>query len=328
MEKILVTGGTGYLAQWIIQVLLQNGYFVRTTIRNLKKSDELTALLGNSPHLEFVRADLTEKDCWQNAVSGIDKVIHVASPLGGDNPNDSAIIDVAVQGTTHVLEAAIKEGVSHVVMTSSLAASTPMKSEQRQDLDESLWSSKDNPDLNAYRLSKLFAEEAAWKLIEGTATELTTILPGAIFGPSLSGAPQSSTALIQQIIGGSPAPKILLEVSDVRDLAQLHLLALQEKAKGQRYVAVNGAMTFLEAAKVLKDGLGAKGQKIKTFEIPNFVLKPIAQIVPPLRSLIPMIGRTYLHTSKKAVTELNWQPRPPQETILDTGLALINHSAS
>jgi len=328
VEKILVTGGTGYLAQWIIQTLLQKDYFVRTTIRNLKKSDELAALLGNSSHLEFVHADLTEKDCWLNAVSGIDKVIHVASPLGGDNPNDNAIIDIAVQGTTYVLEAAIKEGISHVVMTSSLAASTPMKSEKRQDLDESLWSNQDNPDLNAYRLSKLFAEEAAWKLIKGTATELTTILPGAIFGPSLSGAPQSSTALIQQIINGSPAPKILLEVSDVRDLAELHFLALEEKAKGQRYVAVNGGMTFLEAAKVLKDGLGTKGQKIKTFEIPNFILKPVAKIVPPLRSLIPMIGRTYLHTSQKAVTDLGWKPRPSEETILDTGLSLINHKAN
>ncbi len=109
-KTILVTGGTGFLAGWVIRYLLEDGYAVRATVRSLKKSQKVTSMLEaegvSCDRLSFVEADLGNSDGWADAMCGIDAVIHTASPLGGSNMDDPALIPVAVEGVEHVLDAA------------------------------------------------------------------------------------------------------------------------------------------------------------------------------------------------------------------------------
>src|SRR5215468_7674136 len=89
-ETVLVTGGTGYVAGWCIVELLNRGYTVRTTVRNLSKEQtvraNISAQIDPGDRLSFFVADLTSDDGWDTAVAGCDYILHVASPLGSDNP--------------------------------------------------------------------------------------------------------------------------------------------------------------------------------------------------------------------------------------------------
>ena len=77
---VLVTGGTGYVAGWVIKELLDRGYQVRTTIRGPDRARQA----GERERLAYAVADLTRDEGWAEAVAGVDHVLHVASPLGDE----------------------------------------------------------------------------------------------------------------------------------------------------------------------------------------------------------------------------------------------------
>ena len=85
MEKVLVTGATGFIGLHCCSQLLDAGYAVRGTVRNLARADEVRAAMekAGSPveQLELVAADLLSDDGWDDAVKGCQYVLHVASPL-------------------------------------------------------------------------------------------------------------------------------------------------------------------------------------------------------------------------------------------------------
>lgn len=332
-KTVLVTGGTGFVASWCIIRLLEKGYSVHTTIRNLSKEQRVRKTISDNVdcggRLSFYPADLTSDDGWDTAVQGCDYVLHVASPLGNDNPKDpDALIIPAREGTLRVLRAATKAGVRRVVMTSSCAAVTPAKADINQNIDETFWSNPDNKELNAYRKSKILAEMAAWQYMKesGGLTTLTTILPGAIFGPALSRENRGSLQVIERIVNAKiPGnPRIGFEIVDVRDLADLHILAMESpEAAGQRFIAVSEHMWMADIAKVLKDKLGQASKKIRTNELPDFFLHLLSVFDPSIRTLTPMLGRKFCRTSAKAINVLGWKPRKAAETVLDSANCII-----
>src|SRR2546430_365547 len=122
-ETVLITGGTGYLAGWVIAALLQRGYRVRTTVRSLDKAEQVRSAVGEQAGgkaagtIEFVVADLLSDDGWDKAVSGVHYVLHTASPTPFDPKAD--LIPPAREGTRRVLGAAVRAGVTRAVFTSS-----------------------------------------------------------------------------------------------------------------------------------------------------------------------------------------------------------------
>src|SRR3984957_17825892 len=128
---VLVTGGSGYIGGWGGIGLLQQGYTVRTTVRDLTREGQVRAALGKAveigDRLTFYAADLMSDAGWDEAVAGCDYVLHVASPLGVAEPKDpNELIIPARDGARRVIGAAIKAGGKRVGQTSSVAAtSTP-----------------------------------------------------------------------------------------------------------------------------------------------------------------------------------------------------------
>lgn len=333
-KTVLVTGGTGFVAGWAIYELLRQGYKVRTTVRSKEKELSLRNMfsgvgIDTSP-LSFYLAELTSDEGWNEVMVGVDYVLHIASPLVAGDPDDlDAFVIPARDGALRVLRAAVNANVERVVITSSLAAATPDISSEDQQVNESLWSNPNDKNLNAYRKSKAIAEKAAWDYMKEhkSKTSLATILPGAIFGPILFAPVPSSIGVIQKLVQGEGPghPNIGFEIVDVRDLVDLHIRAMVEpKATGQRYIASNGYMRMIDMAKFLKHELGEAGIKITTESIPDDVLKSAAKSNPSLASLVPMLGRKFRYTSKKAKSELGWSPRPAEVTVLDSANKLID----
>lgn len=323
---VLVTGGTGFVAGWCIQRLLERNYQVRTTIRDVAKADQLLSRFPDSAGtLEVAGADLTADAGWAEAMDGVTAVLHVASPMGGGTePKDpNELIVPARDGAKRVIAAAMAAGVPRVVMTSSGAAATPPDG-ATGDFDESLWTNPDQPGLDSYRRSKAIAERAAWDEIASreSETSLTTVLPGAIFGPIRSAAAKSSAEVIARLMRpGAGVPRIGMQVVDVRDLAELHLLAMTEPAaEGRRFLAVSGFIWMREVAELLQ--VEYPDRKITSRELPDFVIKLAARFQPGMSQLVPMLGRRYGYNTS-AARSLGWQPRPVEETIRDTAASLI-----
>jgi len=166
------------------------------------------------------------------------------------------LIVPARDGTLRVLRAAVKAGVKRVVMTSAAATARPPLSSGRIS-DETVWSDPSDLQFDAYRVSKILAERAAWDFMSRNAgsTQFTAILPGAVFGPILSPQNLGSVQIIQGLLNGRPAavPRLGFWIVDVRDLADLHIRAMSSPAAaGQRFIAAGEFMWMADIAAALR----------------------------------------------------------------------------
>lgn len=328
-QTVLVTGGTGFIAGWCIVQLLERGYVVRTTVRDAAKEQRVRAAVGgNSDRLSVVVADLNDDRGWDAAVAGCDYVLHVASPLGGGAVKDrDALIAPARDGTLRVLRAAAKANVKRVVMTSAAAAARPPLTSDRAS-DETVWSDPQDPQFDAYRVSKILAERAAWDFVngEGKSSALTTILPGAVFGPIRAAENLGSVQIIQGMLRGRPGalPRLGFWIVDVRDLADLHIRAMTaDAAAGQRFIAAGEFMWMEDMAKTLRAQLGEQGAKVSTRRLPDFVVRLLLPFMANLRSLAPLLGRRFPLNTDKSRKVLAFAPRPAATTLIECARSLL-----
>jgi len=331
-QTVLVTGGAGFIAGWCIVELLTRGYRVRATVRSAAREADIRAAIARQVdaggRLEFVIADLTRDDGWDEAVTGCDYVLHVASPLGGGAAKDAAtLIAPAREGTQRVVRAAVRAGVKRIVMTSAAAAARPPLDSGRVS-DESVWADPTDPQFDGYRVSKILAERAAWDLVSalGAANRLTTVLPGAVFGPVLSNDNLGSVRIIQRLLDGRPPalPRLGFAIVDVRDLAELHVRAMTSAdAGGHRFLAAGEFMWMEDIARTLKSELGPRAARVPTRRLPDVVFRLAASLVSDLRSLAPLLGKVTSVKAEKARRLLQFVPRPVSTTIVDTAASLI-----
>jgi nucleoside-diphosphate-sugar epimerase len=240
MGRVLVTGGAGYLGGWCVVRLLQGGWDVRATVRDLAREAELRAAISTEvdpgERLDVVRADLMSDAGWAEAAAGCDYVLHVASPFPATAPSDpEELIRPAREGTLRVLRAAVAAGVRRVVVTSSVAAIAYGHGAERYTasatpMTEADWTNIDGPHVSAYAKSKTLAERAAREFIarEGGATELVTVNPSGIFGPTLGRDIGTSLIIVERLLKGSMPglPRLGFQVVDVRDTADLHVTVM------------------------------------------------------------------------------------------------------
>lgn len=328
MKNVLVTGGTGYLGGWMIRKLLEKGYTVRTTVRSEKKIHSVQDTLQKEgvdiTRLSFAIADLTKEDGWKEAMQGMDAVLHAASPLGGSNQEDPSLIPTAVSGVENVIRAALEAGVDKIVMTSSEAACYPGRKYQQPTADESFWTDVNNKEITNYMRSKVLAEKKAWELIaQQDHTKLVTILPGAIMGPAMAGKRSSTDQIFEMLLKGTPSPNVLYNVSDVRDLADLHILAMENPAAdGQRFLGHGEDMSMPAMARLLKKQY--PDRKVSTMVIPDFIVH-LMKRNQAMKILNTMVGMKYTLDNTKAKKLLGWQPRPAAETVIDTADYMIKY---
>lgn len=335
-ETVLVTGGTGFVAGWCIVNLLERGYIVRTTLRTMSKEATVRAAVasqtGAGDRLGFCVADLTSDEGWDAAMAGCDYVLHVASPLGtGAEKGRDSLTAPARDGTLRVLRAATKAGVKRVVMTSAAATARPPLASGKVS-DETVWADPDDPQFDAYRVSKIRAERAAWDFmatVDGP-TELTTVLPGAVFGPILMQENLGSVQIIERLLQGRPAaiPRLGFWIVDVRDLADLHIRAMtSQEAAGQRFIATGDFLWMAEIVSTLRTRLGSRAAKVPRRRLPNFAVRLLLPFMPHLRTLAPLLGRRFPLTSEKARRMLGFSPRPATTTVVDCAENLVERTA-
>lgn len=326
----LVTGGSGYIAGFLIRQLIDNGWQVHTTVRSLKREAEVRGWLNlDNSKLQFFAADLENDAGRAEAMAGCSHVAHVASPFPLAVPKHAdELVVPAREGVLRALRFAKAAGIGRFVLTSSMAAIAYGHGKGRDLYNEADWTNLDNPEVMPYPRSKTVAERAArdWIAAEGGDMEFASVNPAAVFGPLLSDDLSTSIEVVKQLLEGKVpmCPDIGFGTIDVRDVADLHYRALTApRIRDERYVCSGPFLKMIEVADILRANLGEQARKVPTRKMPDWLLKLFALVRPELKQLVAELGNVRGGDSSHAMKTLGWTMHTPEEAVLATAHSLL-----
>ena len=328
MEKILVTGASGYIGLHVIAQLIDRGYLVKGSLRSRDRESEvrnaLSKVVNTENKLEICELDLLKDDGWDDATQGCDYVLHVASPLVQKAPDDeNEVIEPAKQGLLRALKSSIKNKVKRFIMTSSFSAIG--YGHNKNIYDETDWTDPSR-NIGAYNKSKAIAEKAMWdhlnSLPETMRIEAVAINPTLVVGPSLSEDMGTSNMFIQKMLDDSYSvvPKIHLGFVTVEDTARAHIEAmLHPEASGKRFILSEKNMWLLEMNEIL---IANGFKKAPTRQAPNFLIKFIGLFNKELGVISGFVGKTKYTNSENAKNILDFKFEGVNNAIVDTAKKL------
>ncbi|KAI5956933.1 GRE2 [Candida jiufengensis] len=266
MTKVIVSGGTGFIAQHILKQLLNKNYDIVFTARSQQKGDHILKLFNKPSNLKYeIVEDIAESGAFDSLLQKHNEAeifLHTASPFHFKSNDPEVLIKPAVEGTKNVLSAIAKYGsqIKKVVVTSSYAAVARSDKKSTDTITESDWNTETSPEVIgnspvlAYRASKSLAEQEAWNFTKKNNVnfKLSTINPVFVFGPQLFDSEikselNTSSEVINKIINLKPQDKIPPFKGgwiDVRDVAKAHLSAFENpQAEEQRIILFNSSFT-------------------------------------------------------------------------------------
>jgi len=277
-KTVLITGGSGFVAAHVLNAFLSRGYNVRTTVRSQATADKVKK--SHSHHTDklsfYIVDDVQTPGGFDEAVKGVDGVIHTASPfVTSVEDNERDLLKPAIRGTTNVLESIQKQApkVKRVVITSSFAAIIDLVQGPRPGYtySEKDWNpvtyeaaaEKDCDGSVAYCASKTLAEKAAFEFIEKNHSNfsISTICPPMVYGPAAHTITSldkmnTSSADIYRLCNGSEktVPETqFFAYCDVRDIGEAHARAYElEEAAGQRYFCTNGSYSYQQVCDIIR----------------------------------------------------------------------------
>ena len=333
-RKVLLTGITGFVGSHTAIQLLEKGYQVIGTLRDMKRANSIRKIIAQhtseTDNLSFAEADIKDEQVWQKLMVDIDYVQHIASPFPKIMPRDeNELIIPARQGNINILSAASASGVKRVVITSSTAAVAygQTKERRRRTFDETDWTDLERGnDIAPYFKSKTLAEKAAWDFMKNdhSGLELSVVCPGLILGPLLEEDFNASANVVIKLLDGSmPAvPQIGFDMVDVRSIASLLILAMEQPQAGnQRYIGSSGFITFTEIAGILKKAYPK--MKIPSLKLPNFMVHILSLFDATLKPILLDLGTERKMNNSKAINDLGWKPIKPEVAVLSCAASIL-----
>ncbi|KAI5681503.1 hypothetical protein M9H77_02731 [Catharanthus roseus] len=261
-KVVAVTGASGYIASWLVKLLLERGYTVKASVRDPndpKKTEHLLSLDGARERLHLFQADLLEEGSFDTVVDGCEGVFHTASPvLFTVSDPQAELVEPAVKGTLSVLRSCAKvQPIKRIVLTSSTAA-IAFNKQLKADVvvDESWFSDPSYCEEHKqwYVLSKTLAEDAAWKFTKEHGIDMVVINPGLVIGPLLQPSASFSSGVILNLVNGAESfPNAVFRWTDVRDVAKAHILGLEVPTASGRYCVVGRSTHCSEAVNILRE---------------------------------------------------------------------------
>ncbi|XP_077238080.1 cinnamoyl-CoA reductase 1-like [Tasmannia lanceolata] len=254
-QTVCVTGAGGFIASWLVKLLLERGYTVRGTVRNPDdpKNSHLKELEGAKERLILCKADLLDYESLREAINGCDGVFHTASPVT-DDPEQ--MVEPAVKGTQNVINASAETGVRRVVFTSSIGAvyMDPNRSTESV-VDESCWSDLEfcKNTKNWYCYGKAVAEKEAWEVSKERGVDLVVVNPVLVLGPVLQPTINASIVHILKYLTGSAktyANSVQAYVH-VKDVGMAHILVYETPSASGRYLCAESVLHRGDVVEIL-----------------------------------------------------------------------------
>ena len=323
---VLVTGGTGFLGQEIVRMLRADGVEVHVLARATSKQAALAGL-----GVQWQAGDLCDPDSIDRAVAaGVEsargrgaalRVVHCAALISYRTGDRARARAINVEGTRTLLDSAGRRGCGRLVFVSSVVAVG--HSLRGEVLDESA------PFNSApLRVDYVDTKRAAEELVLARAREIDVVVvnPGAIFGPV--DRVSNTVRFIREIAVGRPppfAPPGSISVVGVHDAARGTLRALDRGRRGERYLLVEShlglrdllsEMASLVGARPVKRTLPRGAWRALTFAAGAWDSVFAMRATPP--QALRMLGVDLRFDAAKARRELDWDPRPLREVLLET----------
>ena len=334
INKVLLTGISGWIAKHTAIELLNAGYEVLGTIRNKNLVDQTKQTISkyaSTEKLSFVELDLLKDDGWNEAAKGCRYIFHVASPFPMKvSSNRENLLPVAVDGTLRVLNAGLNAGVEQIIKTSSIVAMFRKPNRTNPyTFGEDDWSDENWIEgVSDYFLSKTKAEKAAWKLMEskGLKNKLTTINPGGVFGDALDKKGGTSIEYIRQFMKGKfpGAPKFAVLISDVKDIAKAHVACIgNNKVGGRRLIVGKDVKRLVELSQLIAEAMPEYKKKLPTKELPNLMVKLISYIDSSAKTMIPDLGIMMQTDTSYAEEILGFKFKPAKGCISENAKSVV-----
>ena len=332
-QTVLVTGGSGFIATHCLLALHRAGYALRATLRSLERKTELERVLrsaaGQDVHVDWFAADLLRDAGWDEAVRGVDAVLHVASPLPRVLPkNPAELLEPARDGALRVLGAASRARVrarrDDVVDRRHLLRPRADRSALHRS---GLVRSRGQGQLVVHALEDLRgARRLGVHAQGGGSLELVAINPGAVLGPVLEKDYGTSAEIVLKLMTGAfpGIPDFDFPIVDVRDVADLHVAALRTpEAAGQRFLCVSGNMDMRQIADVLRAHHPERASALPRRRLPHFLVRAASLFDPVTRAVVFELGIRRECDTSLARKLLGFSPRPVAEAVRATADSLI-----
>ncbi|KAI0041413.1 NAD(P)-binding protein [Auriscalpium vulgare] len=271
--KALVTGASGYIGAWVVKYLVEHDFSVLVATRNDEQGEfienRFPEYKGKVSHINV--PNIEAENAYDEAVKDVDAIIHCASPVVFTFEDPSEIVSPAIAGATGILKSAHKYGskVKRVLITSSGVAIHNLdyaNAKADTTYDEASWNTialdakldKDSSPWLVYGAAKTRAEKAAWDFVSDArpSFDLVTILPTFNWGPFIHKVGKtigsSPGVFLSTFPAGDTSGTTIGDWVDVRDTAELHVLALETPALGgERLATTNGLYAWQDIYDVL-----------------------------------------------------------------------------
>ncbi|KAM0907665.1 hypothetical protein ACQ4PT_015973 [Festuca glaucescens] len=319
LPRVCVTGGGGFIASWLVKLLLSRGYAVNATVRDPcdLKNAFLEQLDGAPENLRLFKANMLDYDTLMAPFAGCEGVFHVASPVPEGrlvDPEASALsillvlglglkemMTPAIEGTRNVLKACSATNVQKFIQVSSVVAAVYNPGwPQGEVRDESSWSDKEFCRENEiwYALAKTEAEEIALEYGKKNGLHVISLCPGVVFGPLLQHMVLNTTSkVLVYITKGGPDTMTNKSwpIVDVRDVADALLLLYNKAGSSERYLCSLDLLDMKDLLEILKN------------MYPNYSYAD------------KIVDADYrIEMTSHRLKNLGWKPRKLEETLADS----------
>jgi dihydroflavonol-4-reductase len=313
--KVFVTGGTGFVGANLIRALLAQGNQVKALVRDSSTLKNLTGL-----DVEQVNSDLNDEKL-SVYLQGCDALFHVAAHYSLWRTETERLYQSNVLGTRNILAAAREAGVGRTVYTSSVAA-IGVPADGRV-ADETYQSSPEKL-IGEYKKSKYWAEQEAHKAIQG-GQDIVIVNPSTPVGPWDIKPTPTGDIILRFLRRQMPAYlNTGLNLIDVRDVVQGHILALAKGQTGERYILGHQNLTLKEILTLLSEITGMPApQRTVPYWLPltvawieEYCLAPLGKAPTVPVAGVKMAKQNMFYRADKSVRDLGL-PQTPIRTALE-----------
>lgn len=306
----MVTGGTGFIGAHTTKALLEAGHRVTLLVRSPGRIDEILKPLSVEG-FDYVVGDMLDEATVLDAMAGCDAVVHAGAVVSLSRGRADEVLEANPRGARIVIDSAIRRGLDPIVHVSSASAlfspGLPLLHEQLPVATPG----------NAYGRSKALAEQHARRCQEQGAP-VTITYPGAVVGPGAGTAfGEAAPSIVLELRSGVlPVRDAAWSVVDVRDLAAVHVAAMQPGRGPRRYMCGGHFMTIDELADIYRE---LTGRRFPVIPVPGPALRGLGRLMDAVTRVVPLES---VFTEEGMVYLTHWVPTDDRAIAEDLGVVL------
>jgi dihydroflavonol-4-reductase len=317
-ERVLVTGGTGFVGSAVTRALIDSGRRIRALVRAGSPRDNLAGL-----DVELIEGDLRDPASLDRAMAGAGALFHVAADYRLWAPDPEEILRNNLTGTRHVMDAALRHGVARIVYTSSVATLAPRADGAPADEGGPLDAARA---IGAYKKSKVAAERLVQAMVAEQGLPAVIVNPSTPIGPRDIKPTPTGRIIVEAARGRMPGyVDTSLNLVHVDDVAAGHVAALARGRIGELYILGGENVTL---ARMLAEIARLVGRRPPRLCIPRAAIFPIAVAAETLARVtrrepfvtldgLRMAKHHMVFASAKAERELGYRARPFTEGLAE-----------